>query len=765
MNRVATYTLSLTAAVLLAVSPSAQVAAQQFGGPLAVSGDLILVGEGGNQTLSGIVYVFGEMNGAWGEIDQIRVTDVARAPDGFGRAIAADETTLVAGAPLDGAAYLFERAGADAWGEPTRLDGPADSGFGAAVALTDRFMLVSAPAEGSGAVYVYDRSSLESPRRLAAPTGVDGAFGSTLATDGVHLLVGASGPRGAAGSVHGYTLDGLQPLGELAVDGLPQRSGYGSALAVHEGTAYVGASGFDNRVGAVFTFELGDEGWTQGAPLRPVVAARNTQFGASVAAGEDGLLVGAPGANGGSGAVYRLSGTPSMPQVSVMGSETAGDGAGFGGSVAAADGVMAVGALSVDERAGAAVIFAGGTERGTVVNEARGLPSITGDEVECAEGRADAFECESVNIVSFLPINEIGGARGTRVNDIWGWMDPESGIEYAIVGRTNGTSFVDLSDPSHPVYVGDLPKTPGSRSAIWRDMKVYRDHVYIVADGAGEHGVQVFDLRELRRFEGEPITFDETFHYDGIHSAHNIVINEETGYAYTVGNSGGGETCGGAFHMLNLENPARPVFDGCFADTTTGRRLTGYSHDAQCVVYRGPDSEHVGKEICLGSNETALSISDMTDKSAPVALASASYPNVAYAHQGWLTEDHRYFYMNDEGDEPSGLVEGTRTLVWDVQDLDDPILVHEYIAETSATDHNLYIVGDIMYQSNYDAGFRVIDISEPERPVEIGYFDTSPYQGGASWSNYPFFESGIIAVTGTGDGLFILKDVSRRMIS
>ncbi|MDX1746924.1 MAG: choice-of-anchor B family protein, partial [Halobacteriales archaeon] len=214
-----------------------------------------------------------------------------------------------------------------------------------------------------------------------------------------------------------------------------------------------------------------------------------------------------------------------------------------------------------------------------------------------------------------------------------------------------------------------------------------------------------------------------------------------------------------------LENPSRPTFEGCFADTKTGRRLTGYAHDAQCVIYQGPDTEHVGKEICLGSNETALSIADVTDKDAPVALASATYPNVAYAHQGWLTEDHRYFYMNDEGDEPGGLVEGTRTLVWDVQDLDDPILVHEYIAETTATDHNLYIVGDRMYQSNYDAGFRVIDISEPERPVEIGYFDTSPYQGGASWSNYPYFESGIIAVTGTGDGLFILKDVSRRLIS
>lgn len=761
MYRATTCMCSIALAALFA----APLAGQQFGGPLAISGDQILVGEAGNQTLSGIVYLFGDVNGTWSEIDQIRVTDVARSPDGFGQAIAADETTLLAGAPIEGATYLFERTSSGAWGEPTRMAGPADSDFGAAVALTDRFILISAPAEGAGVVYVYERSSIQDPMRLTAPDDVEGAFGSALATDGVHLLVGAPRPRAAAGTVHSYTLDGLEPLGSLSTADLPERSAYGSALAVHDGSAYVGASGFDARAGAVFVFEFGEAGWTEAAPLRPVIAARNTQFGASITAGSDGVLIGAPGANGGAGALYRLSHAEGVPQVSMLASETAGEGAGFGGSVTAVGDVMAVGALGVDERAGAAVIFAGSAEQGTVINEARGFPSITGDEIECSEGQADVFECESVNIVSFVPINEIGGARGTRVNDIWGWTDPQSGIEYAIVGRTNGTSFVDLSNPSNPVYVGDLPKTPGSRSAIWRDMKVYRDHVYIVADGAGAHGVQVFDLKELRRFEGEPITFEETFHYDGIHSAHNIVINEDTGFAYTVGNSAGGETCGGGFHMLNLEDPSRPTFNGCFADTNTGRRLTGYSHDAQCVVYHGPDSEHIGKEICLGSNETALSISDMTDKSAPRALSSASYPNVAYAHQGWLTDDHRYFYMNDEGDEPGGLVEGTRTLVWDVQDLDDPILVYEYIAETTATDHNLYIVGDRMYQSNYDAGFRVLDISEPERPVEIGYFDTSPYRGGASWSNYPYFESGIIAVTGTGDGLFILKDVSRRLIS
>ena len=293
MNRAVAYILSFALAALI----SAPVYAQQFGGPLAVSGSQILVGESGNQTLSGIVYVFEEVNGTWSEIDQIQVTEVIRSPDGFGRAIVADQTTLLVGAPIEGYAYLFERSEDGAWGEPTPMKGQPDSDFGAAVALTDRYMIVSAPAEEAGVIYVWDRSAPENPKRLEAPDGVDGSFGSSIATDGVHLLVGEAGRRGGAGSVHTYTLEGLNALGQLTTDDLPDRSAYGSAIAVNQGTAYVGASGFDNRAGAVFVFELDEGIWTEVAPLRPIIAAPNSQFGASVAHTEEGLLIGAPGAN------------------------------------------------------------------------------------------------------------------------------------------------------------------------------------------------------------------------------------------------------------------------------------------------------------------------------------------------------------------------------------------------------------------------------------------------------------------------------------
>ena len=165
--------------------------------------------------------------------------------------------------------------------------------------------------------------------------------------------------------------------------------------------------------------------------------------------------------------------------------------------------------------------------------------------------------------------------------------------------------------------------------------------------------------------------------------------------------------------------------------------------------------------MCFSSNETRLSIADVTDKANPVALASASYPSVGYTHQGWLDDQHEYFYMNDELDEYNG-GGNTRTLVWDVKDLDDPVIAREYFHNTRVSDHNIYIVGDLMFQSNYLAGLRVLNIANRENPVEIAFFDTNPDGGEVaefegSWSNYPFFSSGVIPVTSMENGVFFVR--------
>ncbi len=383
---------------------------------------------------------------------------------------------------------------------------------------------------------------------------------------------------------------------------------------------------------------------------------------------------------------------------------------------------------------------------------AQGQAAIDRVATLCQNGFVVGLSCSSVDVFANLPVSsfDIGEQFApSAANDLWGWTDPDTGHEYALASMFNGVTFVDVTNPEDPLYLGALRSN--TVATTWRDVKVYENHAFIVADGAGQHGVQVFDLTQLRTVT-EPTIFEETARYTGIGSAHNIVINEETGFAYSVGSSGGDQPCGLGLHIIDVREPAEPDFAGCF-NSSVGR---GYTHDAQCVIYRGPDEDHQGQEICIGADERGISIADVTNKSQPVELSTATYPTAAYTHQGWLTDDHRYYYQNDEADENSFNL-STTTYIWDLVDLDAPELVAEHRANTSSTDHNLYIVGDYMYQANYGAGFRLLDISDRLDPVEIAYLDTAPQGESGAWSVYPFFKSGTVLVSDISGGLFLVR--------
>lgn len=366
----------------------------------------------------------------------------------------------------------------------------------------------------------------------------------------------------------------------------------------------------------------------------------------------------------------------------------------------------------------------------------------------CVNGKADIFSCDKIDLLGHLNLTEIGGGAG---NDLWGWTDPVTGAEIAIIGRTNGTSFIDVSDPENPVYLGNLPSHSGTSS--WRDIKTFADHAFVVADGQ-PHGIQVFDLTQLRGVTSPPLTFSATAHFDAIGKAHNIVINEATGFAFAVGSN----ECSGGLYMVDVNTPTNPTFAGCFS-------ADGYTHDAQCVVYNGPDTQHSGDEICFASNEDTLTIVDVTNKSNPVQLSRSGYTQPGanhYAHQGWLTEDQRYFVFDDEFDEV-GQGHNTRTYVWDVSNIDAPNLVGFWDAAGSSVDHNQYIRGNFTYQANYARGLRILELTDLANAnlSEAGYFDTYPESDGnnfdGAWSTYPFFASGTILVSDINRGLFILK--------
>lgn len=782
---------SLVGILLIGTPVAAQVS---FGAAVAVGQGEVFVGEPDNEIEPGAVYVYRADSAGWDQVQRLAQPGTVRN-DGFGRALAVQGDRLLVGADGAETAHLFRRDGTT-WVHELALAPPGLTGssFGAAVALAEGLIAVGAPDayDGQGAVFVrqYAGDATGSWWELRGEGGDQPeGFGAALALQADRILVGAPGyvgdlfllgalgmeaPTGAA-YVFERRDDGWERVERLSGEIVGEGAIFGYSVALRGDEAAVGAVGASSTAGAVQLFRRDPEGdgWSPAGRVVPFDAAPGAFFGAALALAAGELLVGSPGRSNMEGRLYRFRRETAREWTEASKLDTAGLewGTGYGSSVAIRGDLMAVGMPGDDFGAGSAVImrrFADSWGRERVASEPRSLEPVTGGAIPCTEGKAGPFPCENVDLVSFLPVHAIGGGRGVTMNDLWGWTDPETGKDYAILGMRDGTSFVDVSDPVNPVFVGKLPKPEGSPASLWRDVKVYENHAFIVADSSGQHGMQVFDLTRLRQYGGEPVTFTEDAHYDRLASSHNLAINTDSGFAYAVGNSSGGETCGGGLHIINVEDPRRPTFVGCFQDTRTGSRGTGSSHDVQCVDYDGPDERYRGHEICFGSNETALSIADVTDKREPKAVAMATYPNVAYTHQGWLDEEHRYFYMNDEGDEVAGLVAGTRTLVWDVQDLEDPIMVGEFVADSPATDHNLYVVGDRMYQSNYRSGLRVFDISDRESPRPVGYFDTVPWGSdegmgnilsGAigSWSNYPFFDSGIVIVGSGKEGVFVLR--------
>lgn len=388
-----------------------------------------------------------------------------------------------------------------------------------------------------------------------------------------------------------------------------------------------------------------------------------------------------------------------------------------------------------------------------------------------------------------MPHAKLGSSQG-QGSSSWGWTSAD-GREFVAIGQFDGTAFAEISSEGKLVYLGRLPPYDaiGSR---WREIRVLRDYA-VIGSEAIKHGVQIFDMKKLLDLDPEnPTNFtqdDLTGHWDElpVGRTHNIVVNEELNYAMAVGSVGGNETirvrdelpCRGGIIFLNMTDPANPTSPGCAAGD-------GYVHDAQCLVYRGPDERYWERDICYAYNEDTLTIYDVTDKVGNVTniISITSFPGAEYVHQGVVNNEtwQEYIFLDDEFDERDAKVgpmtQGLPTThIFDIRDLENPFYSGNYEGPRRAIDHNQYIYDGYSYQSNYGVGLTVLDISSiTEDPTgggicEAGYFDVYPeddeQEGGGtvaflgSWSSYAGFKSGFIFVHTIERGSFVVKMTSK----
>lgn len=315
------------------------------------------------------------------------------------------------------------------------------------------------------------------------------------------------------------------------------------------------------------------------------------------------------------------------------------------------------------------------------------------------------------------------------------------------------------------VPLGRLPTA--SSSALWRDAKVVGDHAYIVAD-VGGHGMQIFDMKLLLDIKhGSPKNFtqsDLSSHFTGWGKCHNAVHNEATNTVFCSG----GDKCGGKLHAVDVADPKSPKDLGCVGTHS-------YSHDAHCLIYNGVDSKYNGREICFSFNEKQMVINDITDRKSPKELSVLKYKGAGYTHQGWVaTKDMKYLLMGDEMDErlPMGDNKNGNTITYivDISKLEAPAVTGTYFSPVKAIDHNLYVIDNLVYMSNYNTGLRIVDISTINSDPtgkgfkEIAFFDVYPEDDGkeqhgfvGAWSVYPFFKSGYILINSMERGIVAVK--------
>lgn len=421
-----------------------------------------------------------------------------------------------------------------------------------------------------------------------------------------------------------------------------------------------------------------------------------------------------------------------------------------------------------------------------------GVPYEALSDVRCEDGMAGIFPCHKVDLASFIPLPDL---EATFLNDVWGWTDPETGMQVAIAGTFEGTAFVDVTEGTAPVYLGTLPTPtdPNDIGNIWGDIRVYENTAYIVAEAldfstydpvSGEldgFGIQIVDLTQFRGATGQ-IEITEANRLEDVTQAHNVSLNVDSGRLYVAGayagldndcaiaNPGGLPVLNGSGGSIIYDvasDPSNPTLIGCLDDDA-------YNHDLQCVIYHGPDTDYTDSEICIASNESHVAIYDATDAANPVVLARAEYldlpffdpergvPNY-YTHQGWLTEDHGYFFLSDELDEFFGPAEERTTYLWDMSDLEDPEVIGVHTDGNTSIDHNMFVHDNLLYQSNYTSGLWIYDTWKVEqgRMTDRGYFDVFPADDSTdffgTWGNYPYFGDGKVVVTSSDEGLFVLQ--------
>ncbi|MDF1543804.1 MAG: choice-of-anchor B family protein [bacterium] len=312
-------------------------------------------------------------------------------------------------------------------------------------------------------------------------------------------------------------------------------------------------------------------------------------------------------------------------------------------------------------------------------------------------------------------------------NDCWGWAAPD-GTEYAIAGNGPGIAFIN----TEILQIVDV--IPYAENCTWKDIKTYQDYAYAVSEcGGSNQGLLIMDMSTLP--DSVHLIGSMPINNSGGVTSHNLWIDTAAGYLYTEGSP----ATDYAIHIFSLANPAAPNYINSFGPSSG-------IHD----LYVRNDTAYLAEGW-----DPSFSIWDLSNKFSPQLLTRVTVPTGGYVHNIWPTDDGKYCVTTEET--------GFHTVkIWDIQDIGNVQLLGEYLAPSNLA-HNAQVTGnDRVHISHYESGVVVLDISDPNFPVEIGRYDTYPADESANfngcWGVYQYTPSGKVYASNMDGTLHILEE-------
>jgi choice-of-anchor B domain-containing protein len=353
------------------------------------------------------------------------------------------------------------------------------------------------------------------------------------------------------------------------------------------------------------------------------------------------------------------------------------------------------------------------------------------------------YPSSNINLIGFINPETVS-ASGVKYSGCWGYNQTSKNKEYAVVGSSRGTYFIDITAPATPTVCDYVAGT--SSPGVWREVNIYQNYAYVVSDNSPPNSFQIIDMQYL------PDSVHVVHNSNSVHfeRGHQVYVDGNKLYVAGIRFQGSGSA---NMRVYSLATPSAPVL---LRTLSQDYPSITYVHDM--FVRRDTVYAHCGNQ--------GLHVYRFTASNTFSAIGSLTgYADAGYCHSGSITNDGKTFIMCDEV--PTGL----RIKSLNVSNLSNITMNALFRPNTNSqfVGHNPYVVGNkYAFVSCYQDGLYLYDISSPATPTIAGFFDTHP-QGGASagnnygsssyngnWGAFPYFKSGLILACDMQNGVFIL---------